>query len=766
MEDGSQHLRCTQQRWPMPDFDRQEKLWSQFLEAWPPSRVKQMRLDEYTNPSKEDAFIYWIEKRLDKLGGIGGGSAFKFGIYCRDNTEAKEATAGRNWGEKYAWLSKFGQTEQAAFATIRARLAEVVDAAIEGNLERIESVNLSPTLKWKVAFLYQDRSHPAIFPIFKKEALFHNYLEIDPRAKLSATPYHVMYAALLERNSSVGDILQIADFLWKKFQEEQAKTPRAWAVPLSWTLRNSESIENLCRKTRVEPEDIEPPLDELLSKADLAEGDFIALLVDGDVRALGTISNAESGQFSWEQQPVNFPSPLLVNPAAEIKQIEPTEQAQIWKESGELRHKADQSASLIEPSPPCDPQNIILYGPPGTGKTYSTIRRALELVLGRDQLDRLGDKVLPTIFREHQARGQIEFVTFHQAYGYEEFIEGLRPVLGESKKEVQYEIHNGVFKRIALRAAAEGLTSSENEIGDVPQEMDSRVQMALNKPTPGRADFSFSARSRQYVLIIDEINRGNISKILGELITLLDPDKRLGTNNELKLPLSYSPSNRFAVPPNLHVIGTMNTADRSIALMDVALRRRFKFEELMPDSNVIAQQLLKSVSDLAFVELVVDIFETLNNRIRFLYDRDHQLGHSYFLEVSDIESLRVVFLTRLIPLLQEYFYGSWPKITMVLGCPYDEIGDPSRRSAHLLDTRANSYSSPMIVAQRFEELSTLGFDHDDFEDRIDYLVNPDFQSGALERTALVRTFLNILELSSESHNARLDRLCTEVPVTK
>ena len=118
------------------------QLWSDFLTAWPPERVRQMTLEEYTNPNKDDAFIYWIESRLEKLGSIWGGSAFKFGIYCRDKTVAKEASGGRVWGDRYAWHSKFGATEQEAFATIRTRLVEVLDAVREGNIARIDEVDL------------------------------------------------------------------------------------------------------------------------------------------------------------------------------------------------------------------------------------------------------------------------------------------------------------------------------------------------------------------------------------------------------------------------------------------------------------------------------------------------------------------------------------------------------------------------------------------------------------------------------------------------
>ena len=255
-----------------------------------------------------------------------------------------------------------------------------------------------------------------------------------------------------------------------------------------------------------------------------------------------------------------------------------------------------------------------------------------------------------------------------------------------------------------------------------------------------------------------------MSKILGELITLLEPDKRLTGCNELKLPLAYSPQHRIAVPPNLHVLGNMNTADRSIALMDVALRRRFTFEELMPSATVIRDVLRKTVPDTALINLVVDLFETINDRIRFLYDRDHQLGHSYFLGVGSIEALRRVFVDRVIPLLQEYFYGAWDKICMILGCPYDEAGVP-RRTGHVVTKKGDSriYVAPVIDASQFREVRTLGFDHDEYEDRVDFSVRSNFQLGRMEDGGLVCTFLGVLQLEKEEFDTRLAALTGSGP---
>jgi len=223
--------------------------------------------------------------------------------------------------------------------------------------------------------------------------------------------------------------------------------------------------------------------------------------------------------------------------------------------------------------------------------------------------------------------GQIEFITFHQSYSYEEFIEGIRPNL-DGENELTYSLEKGIFKRVSDRAKLD--------------------------------------QDNNYVIIIDEINRGNISKIFGELITLIEPSKRLFTENDehpKKVTLPYS-KKRFGVPKNLYILGTMNTADKSIALLDSALRRRFSFTEMLPNSGVV-----KNNISIAGIE-VEKLFESINSRIEFLIDKDHTIGHSYFLKIKDnqtVEGLASIFKNEIIPLLTEYFYGDFEKIQLVLG---------------------------------------------------------------------------------------------------
>lgn len=186
-----------------------------------------------------------------------------------------------------------------------------------------------------------------------------------------------------------------------------------------------------------------------------------------------------------------------------------------------------------------------------------------------------------------------------------------------------------------------------------------------------------SSDKKPFVLIIDEINRGNIAQIFGELITLIEEDKREGMDEEMSVSLPYS-KQPFSVPSNLHIIGTMNTADRSIEALDTALRRRFTFEEVPPKPEIIEQDGKTNIVKVAGKDIeLTDIIETINKRVEKLLDKDHMIGHSYFMKVSDVTDLRKTFQKNIIPLLEEYFYGDKGKIQMILGKGFIEKSDIS-----------------------------------------------------------------------------------------
>lgn len=434
-------------------------------------------------------------------------------------------------------------------------------------------------------------------------------------------------------------------------------------------------------------------------------------------------------------------------------------------------------------------KNIILYGPPGTGKTYYTALYAVAIIENRSlavlHLEPY-DEILER-YRIYKESNQIEFTTFHQSYGYEEFIEGIKPVLSdgqnEGDNEIQYELASGLFKSFCKNAQSLQLSTedetfdSERRVwkvsiggsgqnwlkeecfrdgnirigwpdadlssvetdgylnnslyyfyeemskGDIvfslgDQKHIDAIGIITGEPVlledehyprsmgvnwiatniherifelNGHKNMSQSAiyplqriplssvnelilkyaentsteikkNNKNYVFIIDEINRGNISKILGELITLIEPTKRLGTNEAMKVKLPYS-QEEFGVPNNVYILGTMNTADRSIAMLDTALRRRFQFVEMLPNSEVLNDIYVGPVD-------VKRMLETINKRIEVLYDREHTIGHAYFMKLKNdpsLETLASIFENAIIPLLQEYFYEDYSKIQLILG---------------------------------------------------------------------------------------------------
>jgi MoxR-like ATPase len=287
---------------------------------------------------------------------------------------------------------------------------------------------------------------------------------------------------------------------------------------------------------------------------------------------------------------------------------------------------------------------VILYGPPGTGKTYAAL------------------KFVETIDDNRKM-----FITFHPSYSYEEFIEGIRPNPNPSGG-LAFEVKDGKFKAFCMEALNALLDSAAiHKTWDT-----SKSLLALSPEEKSRVQAEAKKDQNKFYLIIDEINRGDISKIFGELITLLEADKRLTRENQIIVPLTYSSkSPGFGIPPNLFIIGTMNTADRSIALIDVALRRRFRFVELLPDYKILEQELRLVPQDIR--EAITGSLKGLNNRLRMKYDRNHQIGHAYFIKLRDhtqrsdaIRALKRIWWYEIIPLLDEYFYNNGRKFYEVL----------------------------------------------------------------------------------------------------
>jgi hypothetical protein len=519
----------------------------------------------------------------------------------------------------------------------------------------------------------------------------------------------------------------------------------------------------------------------------ISAGDYFAIKGYGGqndlkIHYVGRVQAIDTDHQRLVLAPLPLPNPISINPSRgtgswfgtlrEVK--DPAIIAWIFKQQAytPVETKSISTDEL--------PLNVILYGPPGTGKTYSTIARAVEII-DDDKPDDMAEAKIR--WDELRDEGRIEFVTFHQSYGYEDFVEGIRPDMEDDTSEYpRYEVKPGILKRIAMKALGEmlepeaqttgkpaqisfttlwqtflsevtadpektypGLTEkTEFQIEITPrgtvrakniknadfksiyntspkilstvyaslrdrydQITTTQVQSVLgnnghhmltatlyrelkriekslpvSQPTPvpqtepeeraedflekGRdSDFQpVAGDEKRFVLVIDEINRGNISKVFGELITLIEDDKRIGCDLALTVTLPYS-REKFGLPRNLYLLGTMNTADKSIALVDVALRRRFEFEELMPDFSTCPH--LDPEMRL--------VLEKLNRRIVLRKDRDHQIGHAFFVAVRTRDDFNRAFEKKVIPLLQEYFYGDWDALRFVLG---EEDGRTSR----------------------------------------------------------------------------------------
>lgn len=373
--------------------------------------------------------------------------------------------------------------------------------------------------------------------------------------------------------------------------------------------------------------------------------------------------------------------------------------------------------------------NTILYGPPGTGKTFNTINRAVNAA----DPSFVGTRIQMKVRYDELVKDQrIHFVTFHQSFSYEEFVEGLRATTDAG--QISYSVEPGIFKRICRDAdiGSKASNSFDKALQDFKNKIESKSELQLTTvqgkrysveyhgnstfrvfPSDSKNDdlargypvsidnirklyqnpeakdlynasyvksileffkrelkleefkHSSTADKDNYVLIIDEINRGNISSIFGDLITLIEPSKRAGQEEALSVELPYSKES-FSVPSNLHIIGTMNTADRSLALMDTALRRRFDFIEMMPDLNELTDVEVEGIN-------IRKMLEILNKRLEVLYDREHTLGHAFFMLLKDepqenrFEILQGIFKNKILPLLEEYFFEDWEKIRLVLG---------------------------------------------------------------------------------------------------
>jgi len=321
--------------------------------------------------------------------------------------------------------------------------------------------------------------------------------------------------------------------------------------------------------------------------------------------------------------------------------------------------------------------NTILYGPPGTGKTFSTKNKSISILTNFNKEDKIlieeekqkQDQDFDNLYNE----GRIKFITFHPSYSYEDFIEGLRPVIDKNENgPVRFELKDGIFKQICLNALNEYVDENKLKSWKEFEENLSNINLKVTEKLKREKDEEEFEVNR-YVLIIDEINRGDISKIFGELITLIEEDKRIGKSNKLIVQLPYS-GDKFGIPPNLYIVGTMNTADRSLALLDIALRRRFDFIEMNPEFDGVENnpEAFGISIDIEKLKPSIEAVKKINIILGENPDigKDKKIGHAYFCNIDDEKNINSIWKNKILPLIEEYYFFDKDNLRGISGGKY------------------------------------------------------------------------------------------------
>ncbi|HHC7343527.1 TPA: AAA family ATPase [Vibrio cholerae] len=672
----------------MTQADSLQALWDEFLATWPLDRIETMTLPEYVSTQDKTTFTYWLETRTQSLANIKGSPSPKFGIYKR-NSDPKDRS-GMIHGDEYSWWEKFGATEQEAFEKIRNEIIKVIKAARDGDVKSIDKVELAPIYKWKIAFMYQDQNAPCIINIFAKDKL------VELTGLPSSSGYPELYHSLMQ-NYSVALHDNIAEYgrvCWSRLDNEKTESvdpmdgddsnnteERMNLAPLNQILYGPPGTGKTYHTIEAAVKAAEPSFswdsrEELKAEYDRLVSDKRIRFVtfhqsygyEEFVEGLRAVSNQDN-QIEYPIQSGIFKQICQDATASAMNQpatLKPN--AKIWK----LSIDGVKSSRVRDY---CFENNLAAIGWGDTGDMSSEERSAEE----QDYFESLGALAKSSImeFSNRMAEGDIVVCVKGQWS-----IQAVGVVSGDYQfREEGVEGRSGFCHVIPVDWLATGLDVNLYELNDNTR-LTLKTCYELTRFTPielyevldksgvklNRGEQAES-KKQNYVLIIDEINRGNISKVFGELITLIEPSKRKGQDEALELALPYS-GKPFSVPDNLYIIGTMNTADRSLAMMDTALRRRFDFVEMMPNPSLLHGAVVKGIH-------LETLLKTLNERIEILYDREHTLGHAFFMPVKALldenkeeeafAKLVSVFQNKVIPLLQEYFFEDWHKIRLVLG---------------------------------------------------------------------------------------------------
>ena len=703
-------------------MENTENLLKNFINKFPNKNLSQsLTLEKYTNTGENrDDFTYWIEQKTECFGSIWGGSSYKFGIYKYIKTPPKNTSYV--FDNEYAWSKKYGELRNDAFKKIKQEIQKVADAAADNTIkyDTIEKADLGDAYKWKIAFLY---SNNRLIPVYKKEVLraAAEKLGVCPKntKKVTVAQLQEKLVEYYDKNTSLynNNICDFGNYVWKIGKTETTLSEYN-------NMKNNKKIEatptfnddtkyhhslnlilygppgtgktyNTVNKALdiVNPNWLNEYNDnktkgslapDIKNERDYALAKFRKYMETGQIVFTtfhqsmsyedfieGIKPQTEAGNVTYEVQPGIFKQ--ICEKAKRISVVSKSEKidfnkTRIFKMS--LGEKGKDADSVFRY---CVDNEVVSLGW-GGAVDFSKCKKRADF----QKLDSTWGASALEIFKEWIKTGDIVLVSD----GTKE-VKGIAQVTGDYEFRDDPSIDMHQFRKVKWLYTGDNIPISKlydknlsmqsiygfyKEKKGVVSNGGIKVDV-LNEIITGEVN---EKEQEKYVLIIDEINRGNVSQIFGELITLIEESKRLGNAEEMKVTLPYSPDKGlFGVPNNLYIIGTMNTADRSVEALDTALRRRFSFEEMMPKPKLLEDKEVCGVK-------LSDLLTTINNRIVVLKDREHQIGHSYFMgcptdddpkekERKQKEWLKDVFKDTIIPLLQEYFYGDYKKIFYVLG---------------------------------------------------------------------------------------------------
>ena len=678
----------------MADIEKLDRTWTEFLELGPVEKVRVMTLEQYHTLNDPICFVRCLESMTEMLGSIWGGSAFKFGIYQRDNTDRIGPNkSGHIYGEAYGWRTRLGQTPEQAFAAVKKNILSIIDAVRRRDLDAVSCEALWPMVAWKIAFLYQDRDDPQILSVYKRVKLI-----AALGGGVSELSTAELYRRLMARRNGK-NLHAYSEEIWKSKMQDQSKddSDSGEDAPLLPALQRPIPLNQILYgppgtgKTYATVDKaleifVGAGLKDTGQSREERRQRFDELVRDGHVRFVTfhqsfsyedfvegiRASTDEEGRITYQVEDGIFKDLCSV---ASSRMERPHRQSvslegrTVWKMS--LGNTQGDDASIYEE---CLQKNCLLMGYGGSVdfsacRTRDEIRRKFEEELP----DQLKDSMYPVrrveLFAHKMAVGDIVIISDgnHKFRAIGQISGPYQAIEREDDDYGQYRAVKWLCTFSPSRPAEELLRKKF-------------TQLVLYQLTDAVLDRQRLARLLQveqaeeedrlpYVIIIDEINRGNISRIFGELITLVESSHRTclsgspNTRDSISVRLPYS-RDLFSVPENVYIIGTMNTADRSLTGLDAALRRRFSFTEMPPRPELLEGSRLHGTEF-----SLADLLDCLNRRITALLDGDHCLGHAWFMGLGRVvtaEALTTVFRNHILPLLEEYFFEDWEKIQWVL----------------------------------------------------------------------------------------------------